>query len=507
MNENARKTAGDQMDASIWKRKAGTFSLWDAFDLVYEENGLSEGLREALDMACKENGLPDRLRDEFSLAFEKNHPPDMLKSLIDLARDLDLETQAVVLRTLGEMGKRLPDGPARGVIAYFLARHLEHPEAEVRQAAVEAVGMLTRQVLTDALAIKLTSDESVRVRKASAEALGELAASPPLHALKEALGDEDWEVRATAIQALGSLGERLIIEPLKAALNDEDFSVRSAALHALGTFKGSLTTDYLVAVAQDEENDWITREAAVTALERAKEYGLAKTLRKKLDRELNEEFLAFPASEETLLVASSAPEKQRRFTAKYGMELHTGERRTRKEKSWFGEFFSHCRGLAVVLCMILVCFGGSALFSHASGVQSSRSPSIATSPSPSREYSGELPQNDASLIVLSPKSVAPGQQFSVHITAVNTGKMIWTDKEGYQLTCHIYAGHREIDCPSISGAVISPSVSGGGNPHVFVVSLVAPPTVGTYTLRWAMSLNGHQFGTRTDIQVHVSGDM
>jgi HEAT repeat protein len=299
MDENARKAAGDQLDASIWKRKAGVFSLWDAFDLVYEENGLSNGLKEILDLACKENSLPEKLRVAFSLAFKNNHPPDMLKSLIDLACGLDLETQAVVLRARGEMGKLLSDGPARGVIAYFLARHLDHPHAEVRQAAVEAVGMLTRQVLTDALAIKLTSDESVGVRKASAEALGELTVFPPLPALKEALEDEDWEVRATAIQALGRLGERLIIEPLKGVLEDEDFSVRSAALHALATFKGSLTTDYLVSVAQNETNDWITREAAVTALERAMEYSQAKTLRKKLDRELHEEFLAFPVASDT----------------------------------------------------------------------------------------------------------------------------------------------------------------------------------------------------------------
>jgi len=503
MDENARKTAGDQLDASIWKRKAGAFSLWDAFDLVYEENGLSEGLRDALDLACQETSLPDKLRDAFSLAFKKNHPPDMLKSLIDLVSGLDLERQAVVLRILGEMGKRLPDGPARGVIAYFLARHLDHSRVEVRLAAVEAVGMLTRQVLTDTLASKLTGDESARVRKASAEALGGIATSMTLHALKEALDDPDWEVRATAIQTLGSVSERLIIEPLKTALDDQDFSVRSAALHVLGTFKGSLTTDYLVSVAQNETNDWITREAAVTVLERVRECSLAKPLREKLDRELDEELLTVPEAEKTPLVTLSAPEKQ--------MQAYTGRQREKREKSWFRmieESFSRYKGVLVALCMtlFLVGVGGSILFSHASGVQSSWSSSVAISSSSSILYTGELQQNDARLIVISPRSVAPGQQFLVRITAINTGLMTWTDKEGYQLTCNIDT-HQEIDCLHIKDVAISHPVSGGGGTRVFVVSLVAPRTAGAYTLRWAMSLNGTLFGTSTDIQVHVSSGM
>jgi len=128
-------------------------------------------------------------------------------------------------------------------------------------------------------------------------------------AFKEALNDPSWKVRATAIQILGRLSEQLIIEPLRTALDDQDFSVRSAALHTLGTFKGCLPTEYLLSLAQEESKDWITREAAITALERAGEYALAKPLRKRLNRAFEtdsymneeEEFLAFNPDSRGLL--------------------------------------------------------------------------------------------------------------------------------------------------------------------------------------------------------------
>jgi HEAT repeat protein len=149
--------------------------------------------------------------------------------------------------------------------------------------------MLIRQALTEALALQPVSDESIPVRVASTEALGKLTESMMLQAFKESLSDPSWEVRAAAIQTLGKLSERLIIEPLRMALDDQDFSVRSAALHALGTLKGCLPTEDLVSLAQEETNDWITRDAAVTALERAGEYAQARSLRACLDCALETE--------------------------------------------------------------------------------------------------------------------------------------------------------------------------------------------------------------------------
>jgi hypothetical protein len=255
MEDNVQRMNAHQPDMLNLDTGQGTFSLWDALDL----------------------------------AFHEDYPPDILKSLDDTFTNMDIKTQATTLHTIGEFGRRLPDGPKRGVIAYFLAKQLGHSHPDVRVTAVEAVGILSKQALAEDLTSKLTSDENMHVRIASAEALGELTLSMTLHAFENALNDPSWQVRATIIQTLGNLSEHLIINPLKIAVDDQDFSVRSAAIHVLGTFKGCLKTDYLTSIAQGEKNDWLIRDAAVTALERAGEYGLSKPLRIKLNLELETE--------------------------------------------------------------------------------------------------------------------------------------------------------------------------------------------------------------------------
>lgn len=109
-----------------------------------------------------------------------------------------------------------------------------------------------------------------------------------LEKLKAALNDPDWEVRALGIQALGEIGDQLIIAPLKHSLDDPNFTVRSVALHMLGTFKACLPMTYLLQIALDRSN-WITRDAAVTVLERVGESQLARPLRELLNRDLASE--------------------------------------------------------------------------------------------------------------------------------------------------------------------------------------------------------------------------
>jgi hypothetical protein len=250
MKDSTQRIAVDRSNSSHWKGGERTFFLWDALDF----------------------------------AFEEKPSPGILTSLIHSFSRLDTEMQqAAAVLMYGEKGRRSYDDLKRRAIPYFLAKHLEDSHVEVSVIAVEAVGMLIRQALKEALVLELMGDESISIRVASAEALGELAESMLLRAFKESLNDPSWEVRAAAIQTLGKLSERLIIEPLRTALDDQDFSVRSAALHALGTLKGCLPTEDLVSLAQEETNDWITREAAVTALERAGEYAQARSLRASLD--------------------------------------------------------------------------------------------------------------------------------------------------------------------------------------------------------------------------------
>lgn len=55
-----------------------------------------------------------------------------------------------------------------------------------------------------------------------------------LEHLRSALKDTEAEVRAAAIKAIGLIGDTRTIEDLKAALKDESAEVRAAAAEALG---------------------------------------------------------------------------------------------------------------------------------------------------------------------------------------------------------------------------------------------------------------------------------
>lgn len=256
MKDNAQRIAADWSNGSEWEQRERAFFLWDALDF----------------------------------AFEERHSSDTLKSLIRSFGRLDVEIQqAVALLIHGEQGGQSCDDLKKRMISYLLAKHLEDTCVEVRVVAIEAVGMLIRQVLTEALALHLVSDESTAVRVASAEALGELIESVMLPAFKESLSDPSWEVRVAAVQTLGKVSERLIVKPLQTALDDQDVSVRGAALHVVGTLKGCFPTEDLVSLAKEETNDWITRDAAITALGRAGEYAQAETLRASLDCTLETE--------------------------------------------------------------------------------------------------------------------------------------------------------------------------------------------------------------------------
>ena len=511
MENNTQQTATGQLAGLHWQQKEGTFSLWDALDL----------------------------------AFEENHPPDILKSLLKTFSGLDADMQVAALRKLGETGRLLSDNLKKGVIYYFLAKHLEDSHAEVRTTAVEAISMLARQTLAGTLALKLVSDESTSVRIASAEALGELIESIALHAFKESLSNPNWEVRAATIQTLGKLGERLIIEPLQTALEDQDFSVRSATLHVLGTFKGCLSTKYLVSLAKEQTKDWVTRDAAVTALERAGDYAWTKSLRASLDRALETEVDFMEHDEQT---QESTQQSKKGFLpwSIWGNKVACVSNQLRK----YGEgilsrskeglvgflllfltiggffdstlhfyashhlrehgkvVFSHGRGIIPVILLILCLavpgiVGFSLGSSHASGISTAHSSKQFSVVSPSLTPTMDIPtqQDNALLAVIAqPESVAPGKTFSITIAATNYAMTARTGD--YQLACSS-KDPQGVGCMGVD-KIYSPAVPRNSGTCTFVVQLIAPQSTGTYASQWTMSRDGIQFGNSLPIEVHVS---
>ncbi len=112
---------------------------------------------------------------------------------------------------------------------------LQHPQWEIRAAAVHALGQQGREAPRDLLLAAL-HDEHRLVRAAAVRALGRLGALTPVEQLILALRDSAWEVREMAVLTLAEL-ERPATDALQAllqsALQDQHSSVREAATYVL----------------------------------------------------------------------------------------------------------------------------------------------------------------------------------------------------------------------------------------------------------------------------------
>jgi HEAT repeat protein len=130
-------------------------------------------------------------------------------------------------------------GPKRGIrLLPFLKEALDDPNAEVRAAAVEAIGVLGSAATGEAQSIiPLASDSMPQVRQAVLRTLLNLRADAhvTLPVAIPALGDADTGVRASAALALGALGPEAsrAVPQLITALTDPNSNVVQAALFAI----------------------------------------------------------------------------------------------------------------------------------------------------------------------------------------------------------------------------------------------------------------------------------
>ncbi len=137
-----------------------------------------------------------------------------------------LEDGPVLADAIGRVSKypKLPAAP-------LLIRKLNSPEAEVRAAAIEALGELG---VTEGreLVQPLLQDKDVRVRRAAAGAAGKLAARQAIEPLLKLMTDADAAVRCASIDALCRLRERRAVPLAVAALGDRPLELM--ALKCLG---------------------------------------------------------------------------------------------------------------------------------------------------------------------------------------------------------------------------------------------------------------------------------
>ena len=172
------------------------------------------------------------------------------------------------------------------------------PELEVGlDDADEMVRFWTLGVLTEVPVaaarprlIGLLGDPLVRIRAATAFALGAQKTPEVVPPLVAALADADVNVRFEAASALGRVPDARAVEALIKASADEDEDVRRAACEALGNIKDERAQPVLVERLSDRKA--IVRGHAAIALGVMKGGGAVDALIKRAGRERDAEALA-----------------------------------------------------------------------------------------------------------------------------------------------------------------------------------------------------------------------
>lgn len=181
-----------------------------------------------------------------------------------------------------------------------LAKLLEDPGEEVREAALYALGKIgSRDALESMLvaldnsdrwsqekvaeAVEEAGDESRRVlvgllrdenparRAFAAEVMGEIGGDEEAVYLEEALADEEVDVRARAADSLGRMRHRMARPALLRALDDPAWQVRAQAVKALG--KIGEESDVTRIAEKLRDTQWWVRKNAAAALREMGETG------------------------------------------------------------------------------------------------------------------------------------------------------------------------------------------------------------------------------------------
>ncbi len=174
----------------------------------------------------------------------------------------DAETRRRAARSLGVGGKT-------SAIA-SLQPLLEDPDWAVRQAAVEALGIVAHPSAIPPLVAAVRAADRIAdqagaaaVRAAAVEAFGRIGPAG-LPALLEALRDRHAKLRETAIAALGAIGGPESASALGAMVDDDRSGVRQVAASALARAAGPAAVPALRRALGHK--DPTTRRAAADAL-------------------------------------------------------------------------------------------------------------------------------------------------------------------------------------------------------------------------------------------------
>ncbi|MES2179704.1 MAG: M56 family metallopeptidase [Gemmatimonadota bacterium] len=148
------------------------------------------------------------------------------------------------------------------VVVALIAR-LKDEDAEVRQAAAEALGKLEDARAVPGL-IEALKDRDKRVRASAAQSLGQFKDGRSMNALVALLSDSSTEVKRQALEALSEFEEGVPSAGIVRLLDDRDSEIRHKAAHLVGQLHDRSASGALAKLIRDSNAD--VRSAAIEAL-------------------------------------------------------------------------------------------------------------------------------------------------------------------------------------------------------------------------------------------------
>ena len=192
-----------------------------------------------------------------------------------------LQARAAVERYAKDMlaAERIKElgGPARasrGLALYLRLPRRLAPRPQIAAILLGSCGECGRRAVP--LLVRRLGDPDEWMRRAAAEALGELKDPRAVEPLMTMLKDSSSAVRCFAARALGNIGDPRAVEPLIALLKkpyDLDGWMGPEAIEALGNLKSPLAVEPLIAALQDKSaDDEYVRARAAEALGNINDY-------------------------------------------------------------------------------------------------------------------------------------------------------------------------------------------------------------------------------------------
>ncbi|PIE33199.1 hypothetical protein CSA56_12815 [candidate division KSB3 bacterium] len=205
--------------------------------------------------------LQDRspiIRRSAARALGRIWEPEAVPDLIRLLDDNDVGVRLAVIEALGRIGD--PEAvPA-------LIETLRQTTGKERWGGAYALGRI-RDVRAIPLLLEcLTKDHDANVRRASAEALGQIGHPQPVPGLLKALNDEYWFVCWAAAHSLGYIRDLAAVDGLIGLLKNTHEKVRWAAAEALGQIGDPKAAPALISALRD--TNWEVCKIASRSLDR-----------------------------------------------------------------------------------------------------------------------------------------------------------------------------------------------------------------------------------------------